>query len=366
MGFYTVLVRVQVECKGGECVKYIDLRSDTVTQPTEAMRKAMFDATVGDDIMREDPTVKKLEELSAELFNKESALFVASGTMGNQLAVMTWAQRGEEIIVGDTSHIYALESGGLSTLSQVQTKAIQVEDGVYNPQTLEDAIHEKGIQQPRTSLICLENTQNLNAGFVVPQENLKQIRKVANKYKLPIHLDGARIFNASIASGESLEDIACSVDSLMFALTKGLAAPFGGILTGNKEFIEEARYFKQRLGGGFRQAGFMAAAGIVALETMIPRLEEDHYHAALLAKGLRKFDVLQVNPEKVQTNIVTGSVSDLDLNIDEFLNALKLKGVLIKRISKENFRMVTHFGIQEEDIDYVLKAVDEVLNQIEN
>ncbi len=343
----------------------IDFRSDTVTQPTPEMRQTMYEAEVGDDIMGEDPTVRELEELSADLLGKEAALFVTSGTMGNQIAVMAWAQRGEEIIVGDTAHIYIMESGALAALSQVQTRTLAVPEGVYDLAAMEGAIQEKGIQNPRTALICLEDTHNLNAGLVVPQDNLEAVGQLARRHQIPIHLDGARIFNASVKTGVPLDEIAAPADSVMFALTKGLAAPFGAILSGSREFIEEARYLKQRIGGGLRQAGFMAAPGIVGLKTMIPRIAEDHHHAQLLAAALSQFGVLKVDPARVHTNIITGSVEDLGLSIEDFLARLKAKGIIAKRISRTRFRMVTHYGLTEAHIRRVIQAVDEVLNSLD-
>lgn len=339
----------------------IDLRSDTVTMPTEEMRKAMYEAEVGDDIMGEDKTVRELEEVSAGLLGKEAALFVTSGTMGNQIAVMAWAQRGEEIIVGDHAHIYIMESGALAALSQVQTRTLNSPDGIYDLKEMETAIQEKGVQNPRTALICVEDTFYLNAGLVVPQENLEAVKKLGEQYAVPVHMDGARIFNASVRSGVPLDKIAGTADSVMFALTKGLAAPFGGILAGSREFIEEARYLKQRIGGGLRQGGFMAAPGIVALQTMIPRIAEDHHHAQLLAEGLNNMNVFGVDPKRIHTNIVTGTVEDLGITIEDFLTRLHERGILAKRISKTEFRMVTHYGIEEEHIHRVISAVDEIL-----
>lgn len=342
--------------------EYIDLRSDTVTQPTQEMRKAMFEAQVGDDIMGEDLTVKELEALSADLLGKEAAMFVTSGTMGNQIAVMTLAQRGEEVIVGDTSHIYNMESGALAALSQVQTRVIGVPDGIYDIVRLEQAIQEKGLQNPKTGLICLEDTNNLNAGLVVPLDNLQAVYSLAKRHGLPVHLDGARIFNAAAASRTSLKDIAGTCDSLMFALTKGLAAPFGAILAGDKAYIDEARWIKQRLGGGFRQAGFLAAPGIVALKTMLPRLETDHALCQLLGKELAALGVLKVDTARIHTNILTGSVEDLPLTIEEFLERLQQKGIKAKRISKTSFRMVTHYGIEETQVRQVVEAIKEIIH----
>ncbi len=344
--------------------KYIDLRSDTVTQPTQEMREAIYHAVVGDDIMGEDPTVRELEELSADYLGKEASLFVTSGTMANQIAVMALTNRGDEVIVGDTSHIFNLEVGGLAALSQVQVRPLEVPNGVYDIEKIKSLIREPGIQNAKTSLICIEDTNNLNAGFVVPIENINAVCTLAKEKGIPIHLDGARIFNAEVASGIPAKEIAKNVDSVLFALTKGLAAPFGAILAGDREYIEKARWIKQRLGGGFRQAGFMAAPGIVALKTMIPRIKEDHYNAQLLGTGLSEIEGLLVDVSRIHTNIITGSVENLDITIEKFLVRLKEKGIKAKRISPTSFRMVTHYGIGETEVNKTIKTVEEIIMDI--
>ena len=344
--------------------RFIDLRSDTVTQPSQEMRDAMHKAVVGDDIMGEDPTVRKLEIMSADITGKEDALFVTSGTMGNQIAVMALANRGEEVIVGDTSHIYNLEAGALAALSQVQTRAIEVPNGVYDIRKMEELIQADGIQNARTSLICIENTNNLNAGFVVPLENINAVCELAKENNIPVHLDGARIFNAAVASKTSVKEITRNVDTVMFALTKGLAAPFGAILAGNKDFIAKARWMKQRIGGGFRQAGFLAAPGIVALNAMSPQLEVDHKHAQILGHGLSKINKLKVDTSRIHTNIITGSVEDLPITIDNFLEKLLHMSIKAKKISNKSFRMVTHYGIEERDLHEVIKAVGDIIDEL--
>lgn len=344
--------------------EYLDLRSDTVTQPSQEMREAMYKAVVGDDIMGEDPTVRELEEMAADILGKEDALFVTSGTMGNQIAVMTLTNRGEEVIIGDTSHIYNLEAGGLAALSQVQTRPIEVPNGVYDINKMEELIQEEGIQRARTSLICIENTNNLNAGLVVPLENINAVCELAKKNNIPVHLDGARIFNAQVASKTSVKEIAKNADSVMFALTKGLSAPFGAILAGDKDFIVKARWMKQRIGGGYRQAGFLAAPGIVALNTMIPQIEIDHKHAQILGQGLAKINGLKVDTTRIHTNIITGSVEDLPITIEGFLEKLIQKNIKAKRISKTSFRMITHYGIEESHLHRVIRAVEDIIESI--
>lgn len=343
---------------------YIDLRSDTVTQPTQAMRDAMYNAEVGDDILGEDPTVQKLEKISAEILGKEDALFVTSGTLANQISVMTFTNRGEEVIVGDTSHIYNLEVGALAALSQVQTRPINVENGFYDIDKIEDLIREKGIQNAKTGLICIENTNNLNAGFIVPIDNINEVCELGKKHDIPVYMDGARIFNAAVALDVEVKDIVKNVDAVMFALTKGLCAPFGAVLAGDKEFIEKARWIKQRLGGGFRQAGFLAAPGIVALETMIPRIKEDNKNAKILGEKLSEIEGLDVNIDNIHTSIITGSIINLSITIEEFLDKLKENKIKAKRISKTSFRMVTHLGIGEKEIEKVTNTVREIINSI--
>lgn len=342
----------------------IDLRSDTVTQPTQAMREAMYHAVVGDDIMGEDPTVRELETLAAGILGKEDGLFVSSGTMANQIAVMALANRGEEVIVGDTSHIYNLEVGGLAALSQVQTRSIAVPNGIYDIEKMEELIREEGIQNARTGLICIEDTNNLNAGLVVPIDNINEVCALGKKHKIPVHMDGARIFNAAIASGKQVDEIVKNVDTVMFALSKGLAAPFGAVLAGDKEFIKEARWLKQRIGGGYRQAGFIAAPGIVALKTMLPQIPVDHKNAKFLGNELDKIEGLKVDTSMIHTNIVTGSIKNLPITIEEFLSKLLDKGIKAKRISKTSFRMVTHYGIDEEHLKYVVNSVEEIITNL--
>lgn len=344
--------------------KIIDLRSDTVTQPTQEMRDAMYKATVGDDILGEDPTVKRLEALAAEMLGKEDGLFVSSGTMANQIAVMTFTNRGEEVIVGDTSHIYNLEVGGLAALSQVQTRPMPVPDGVYDIELMEELIQEEGIQSPKTGLICIENTNNLNAGLVVPLENINEVCDLGRENDIPIYLDGARIFNAAIASGIDVKEIVKNVDAVMFALTKGLAAPFGAILLGDKEFIKKARWIKQRIGGGYRQAGFIAAPGIVALKTMIPRISIDHENAKLLGQELSNIEGLKVDGSRIHTNIISCSIEMLPITMEDFLLKLLNKGIKVKKISKTSFRMVTHLDISKSHIEYVIESIKNIINNL--
>lgn len=344
--------------------KVIDLRSDTVTQPTQEMREAMYNAKVGDDILGDDPTVRELELLAADILGKEDALFTSSGTMANQIAVMTFTNRGEEVIVGDTSHIYNLEVGGLAALSQVQTRPVSVPDGVYNIVELEKAIQESGIQKPKTGLICIENTNNLNAGLIVPIDNIKDVCHLGKRHEVPIYMDGARVFNASVAMGVDVKEIVEDVDAVMFALTKGLSAPFGAMLVGNKEFIKKARWLKQRIGGGYRQAGFIAAPGIVGLKTMLPQIARDNENASLLGRLLSSIEILVIDTSRIHTNIVTCSTELLPITIESFITNLLEKGIKVKKISETSFRMIPHYGIEKEHIEYVADAIADVIESI--
>jgi threonine aldolase len=332
----------------------IDLRSDTVTKPTVEMRKAMAEAEVGDDVYGEDPTVNRLEELAAEMFNKEAALFVASGTMGNQVSIMAHTQRGDEVILEADSHIFWYEAGAMSVLSGVMPHPIKGNNGAMDPEEVRRAIRPKDIHFPRTSLISIENTHNRSGGRVVPLENFKAIYEIAKQFDMNVHIDGARIFNAAIASNVPVKEYAKYADSLMFCLSKGLCAPVGSIVVGSKEFIERARKARKILGGGMRQAGVLAAAGIVALTKMVDRLREDHENAKFLAVKLREIGYM-VNPEEVETNMVFLRTDNLRVNAHQLLKAMKERGVLAVAFSDSSIRLVTHNDVSRNDI---LRALD--------
>ncbi|WP_448516353.1 low-specificity L-threonine aldolase [Pseudothermotoga sp.] len=332
----------------------IDLRSDTVTKPTAEMRKAMAEAEVGDDVYGEDPTVNRLEELAAEMFGKEAALFVASGTMGNQASIMAHTQRGDEVIIEADSHIFWYEAGAMSVLSNVMPHPIKGKNGAMDPDEVRRAIRPKDIHFPRTSLISVENTHNRSGGRVVPIENLKAIYEIAKEYEINVHVDGARIFNASIASKVPVKEYAKYADSLMFCLSKGLCAPVGSIVVGSKGFIERARKARKILGGGMRQAGVLAAAGIVALTKMVDRLREDHENAKFLAVKLKEIGYM-VNPEEVETNMVILRTDNLKVDAHQLLKAMKERGVLAVAFSDSSIRLVTHNDVSRSDI---LRALD--------
>lgn len=340
--------------------KIIDLRSDTVTKPTEKMRDAMRNAKVGDDVMDEDQTVKRLEELSAELFQKEDAMFVVSGTMANQITVMTYCKIGDQIIVHDRSHIYNLEVAGISATSGVQPRALPASESRFNLLQLKQEIHQVDIQHAPTVMICLENTFDLNRGLVTPVQHIDEIYCFAQQYGLIVFLDGARIFNAAIASKLSVARICRHTDAVAFCLSKGLACPIGSVLLGTKDFITKAKRMRQRLGGGWRQAGIIAAAGIVALNEMVERLVEDHTHAKLLAMGLKNLGI-GIELEQVQTNIINLDLSRMSINAYFFAEKLYKAGVRVKPVNESCLRMVTHKDILKTDIDIVLKVINKFI-----
>ncbi len=337
----------------------IDLRSDTVTLPTAAMRKAIFEAEVGDDVYGHDPTVNRLQEIAAEMLGKEEAMLVPSGTMGNQIAVLTHTRPGTEVILEADSHIYYYEAAAASVFAGIQPRPLPGKRGSLQAELVEWAIREDDIHLPPTSLICLENTHNRAGGIVVPLEDMQAVYRVAEKHQLPVHLDGARIFNASVASGVPVKEFAASVTSVQFCLSKGLGAPVGSLVVGTRSFIEEARRWRKRLGGGMRQAGIIAAAGIVALETMVERLAEDHANARLLAEGLAEMKGIDFNPDDVETNIVI--VRPTAMSIQELGTELEKRGILTVVIEPDRIRFTTNKEVNRSDIETTLMVVKEIL-----
>jgi len=340
--------------------KVIDLRSDTVTQPTPEMREAMKNAVVGDDILRDDPTVIELEELAAEMFGKEAALFAVSGTMGNEIAVMVYTKPGDEIVVFSDSHIYNLETGGLSAISGVQPRPVKTENGIYDPELLGQAIMPQGVQRARTRLICLENSFHLDRGLAIRKEDYKETIRIAKEKGIPLFMDGARIFNSAVALHTNVKELAGFCDSVDVCLSKGLAAPIGSMLMGSKDFIEEARRVKQRLGGGMRQAGVIAAPGIIGLTKMVGRLHEDHENAEKMRSGLEALGI-KVDRGGVLTNIINLDVSPLGWEASLFAEKLNQLNIKVKVCSKTNLRMVTHNDIKPEDIDLVLGKIETII-----
>jgi threonine aldolase len=340
--------------------EYSDFRSDTVTRPTEKMRKAMAEAVVGDDVLGDDPTVQKLESLAANIMGKEAALFVPSGTMGNSIAVKVWTRELEEVIIEARSHIYNMESTHLTFISRITPRPLASNRGAMDPQEVERNIRKPSVHIPRTSLICVENTHNNWSGAVVPMDNLKAVREIADKHDVKIHFDGARVFNASIASGIPVKEYAAIGDSLMFCLSKGLSAPVGSMLVGSKDFIDYARRVRKALGGGMRQVGVLAAPGIVALTEMVNRLTEDHDRAKRLALAIAELPGIKLNPEHVQTNIFLFGFNHPGLSVPEFLSKLKEKRVLALATTGD-IRFVTHKDIDDEDIERAISAFGEIL-----
>jgi len=339
-------------------LRNIDLRSDTVTLPSPAMRSAMAEALVGDDVLGEDPTVNRLQEEGARLTGKEAALFVPSGTAGNQIAVLAHTGRGEEVILDDEAHIYYYEAGAPAMLAGVQLKPVAGLLSERGPEVLERALRPGDIHFPPTRLLCLENTFNRGGGAVFAPKWMESMYNRAKQAGLAVHLDGARLFNAAAACGCDAREFTRHCDSVMFCLSKGLGAPVGSLLCGSRPFVDRARRYRKALGGGMRQAGILAAAGLVALEN-IPRLVEDHVNARRLAAALARVPGLEIDPEQVPTNIVvvrcTGS-----LTAPAFLQKLARRGIRCITFGPDTVRMVTHLDITAEDIDYCLEAFADI------
>ncbi len=343
-------------------MKMIDLRSDTVTLPTPAMRRAMAEAEVGDDVFGEDPTVNRLEALAAERMGKEAGLFVASGTMGNLVALLTHCGRGEEVILGDQAHSYLYEAGGSAAVGGIHPRPVRNQpDGTLDLGEVAAAIRSENAHFPRTRLICLENTHNRCGGAVLTPEYTARVCDLAHRHGLKVHLDGARIFNAAVALRCDVRELTRDVDSVTFCLSKGLSAPVGSVLCGPRDWIYEARRARKVLGGGMRQAGVIAAAGIVALEEMVDRLAEDHANARRLAEGLARLPGIEIDPATVQTDIVIFSLNHPALTPEVLATRLKEQEVWLLPIGGPRLRAVTHYGITGQDIDKALEAFRRVL-----
>lgn len=340
--------------------KWIDLRSDTVTQPTQEMREAMYRAQVGDDVYGDDPTMNELERKAAEMLGKEAALFMASGTMGNAVAVMSHIQRGNEVILSDTAHIVAHEVGGAAVLSQAFIRTLHFKDGLFDAEQIRAAIRDRSnIHYPYTGLICVE--EPLATGKVVPLERLQKVYQMAKEENIPVHMDGARIFNAATALGVDVKEIAACTDSVMFCLSKGLCAPVGSMLVGSKEYIERARRNRKMLGGGMRQCGFLAAAGLIALEVMTKRLQEDHDNAKYIAQRLQKMPGVTLDMNSVEINMVFFKLDAPKEVIDSLPEKMLEAGVKINGIEDGEFRFVTTHDTSREDIDRALDAFEKII-----
>jgi threonine aldolase len=340
----------------------IDLRSDTVTKPTPAMRRAMAEAEVGDDVYREDPTVNRLQERAAEIFGREAALFVPSGTMGNQAAIKVHTHHGQEVIAEQRAHIYNYEMAMTAAFAGCLVRPLYAEDGILSWELIRREIRGRSDHRARTGLISLENTSNLAGGSVYAADITDEICDGAHAMGVPVHLDGARIFNASMALGKSVSELTRKFDSVMFCLSKGLGAPVGSMLVGSKAFFEDARQVRKMLGGGMRQAGVLAAAGLIALEEGPLQLPADHANARFLAEALAEIPGLGINPAKVVTNILFFDVAGTGLAAKEVSARLAAQGVLANAVSETAIRMVTHRDVDRAGCEHALQVLRAVLN----
>ena len=341
-------------------MNFIDLRSDTVTKPTEEMRKAMATAIVGDDVYEDDPTVIELEKLSADMTGFEAALFTPSGTMANQLAIMAHTKRGDEIILAHNSHIVAHEVGGAAILSNVSYRIVNNPDDTISGQDIHNLVRESDIHYPDTGLVCVENA--LSNGTVVPVCKMEDAYTAAKEYGVPVHMDGARLFNAAVHLGVDARDITKYCDSVMFCLSKGLCSPVGSMLCGDRGFVNKARKYRKLLGGGMRQVGILAACGLISLEKMTKRLHEDHENALYLAEQLAKMPFIALDMDAVHVNIVFFNISEPGFNHDGFARNLFENGIKINSAENGVYRFVTHNDVSRNDIDVVIKMVKNSAN----
>jgi threonine aldolase len=346
-------------------MEYVDLRSDTVTKPTPEMREAMAEAEVGDDVYMDDPTVNKLQEKAAEMLGKEDSLFVPSGTMGNLLALLVHCQRGDEVIVGEKSHIYMNEAGGMSALGGIHPHPVMNQiDGTLALDDILASIQTEDVHHTITRLICLENTQNVCGGVALSVEYTQAVGKIAQENNLSLHIDGARIFNAATVQNVLVKKLVEPADSVMFCLSKGLAAPVGSMVVGSQKFISRARHLRKMLGGGMRQVGVLAAAGLIALEKMSTRLGQDHARAKKLSDGLKQVSGLVLDTaEGISTNMVYFDLADeIKLSVNQIMEEMKKRGVLVDWAGPRRFRLVTHYWVDDAGVEKTLTALKEVLS----
>ncbi len=340
----------------------IDLRSDTMTRPTAAMRQAMAEAQVGDDVFGEDPTVNRLEEMAADRLGKEAALYVASGTMANLVSQLTHCGRGDEIILGDHSHTFFFEQGGSAAVGSIHPRTVANQpDGKMALDDIEAAVRGDNVHFPRSRLILLENTHNLCSGYPLDTDYMTSVGEMARRYQLKIHVDGARFFNAAVALGVEPKLLAAEADSVSFCLSKGLAAPVGSVVCGTADFINDARRARKVLGGGMRQAGILAAAGIVSLNEMVDRLAEDHANAKKLAVGLYEVPDISIDPDQIHTNMVFFDVARKKMTAEHFVQRIDAEGVRMLPVGAQKVRAVTHYHITFEDIDRALGLISRVM-----
>jgi threonine aldolase len=345
-------------------MKVVDLRSDTVTLPTPAMRQAIYHAELGDDVFGEDPTTNRLEKMAAQRVGKEAAMLIASGTMGNLVCLLTHCRRGDEVILGDKSHSFLYEAGGMSALGGIHPRTVDNQpDGTMRLEDVEAAIRGDNVHFPRTRLICLENTHNRCHGSALTPEYTDAAAALARSRGLLLHLDGARIFNAAVALDVDVKELTRNVDSLSFCFSKGLSAPVGSMVCGSGQFIAEARRARKVLGGGMRQCGIIAAAGIIALERMVDRLAEDHANARRLAEGIADIQGLSMDMARVQTNIVYFELVNSQPTAETLVKRLDEKGIRLLQTGPSQLRAVTHYGITTEDVDFTLTVLAEVMQK---
>jgi threonine aldolase len=351
---------LEQEQGASRAARVIDLRSDTVTRPTPAMRKAMAEAEVGDDVYGEDPTVNRLEAAAAAVFHREAALFVPTGTMGNQIAIKVHTRPGQEVICEERAHILDWEMGMPALFSGCVLRTLRGEDGVLTWAEIKKKIPAYSYARTQTGLIELENTHNMAGGTITPVEVMEEICDGAHERGIPVHLDGARIFNAAVALGRSVAEITRKFDSVMFCLSKGLCAPVGSMLVGSRAFIEQARSVRKALGGGMRQAGVLAAAGLIALEQMPRRLHEDHANARLLAESLARISSIGIDPAKVKTNIVIFDVSKTGFDSREMNRRLREHNVIGSAVSDSIVRLVTHMDVSRADCEQAVATIGQL------
>lgn len=341
-----------------------DFRSDTVTKPTEEMYKAMMSAKLGDDGLGDDPTVNELEEMSAKMFGMERALFMPSGTMANQVAVRVQTSPGDEVILEENGHTFNYEVGGLGWNSGVQARSILGDRGLMSIEDIKDRVRDGSRYNPETALIIIENTHNFAGGRILPLDYMKDLYDMAKDMGVKVHLDGARIFNASVATDIPVDEYAKCADSLMFCLSKGLSCPIGSIILGSDEFIEKSIRVRQSFGGSMRQVGILASCGIVALNEMVERLSEDHRNARLLARGLEKLDRIEIDADGVQTNIVIFRLGNGNITAEEVVGSCGERGVLFFNLDEQMCRMVTHRGISDDDVRKALLVIEDIFSKI--
>ena len=343
----------------------IDLRSDTVTLPSKEMKQFMFNAPLGDDVYGDDPTINELEEKASNLFGKEDAIFVPSGTMANLISVLSHCNRGDEILLGNKSHIFVYEAGGTSVFGGIHSHQLNNnDDGTIDLNDIINGIrNEKDSHHPVSKLLCLENTHNICYGIPIKENYFNQVKKILNKHNLKLHIDGARIFNAAIALKTTVKKLAKNADSISCCLSKGLAAPAGSLIMGSKQFIYTARRLRKALGGGMRQTGILAAAGIYSLKNMIKRLEEDHNNAKLLAKGLAQIEEIKIELTKVYTNIIFFHLKKCNITDKEFISELIKNNIKIDSKGNRKFRIVTHYGFEKNDVETVINTIKLILKK---